>query len=479
MSGLKRRPLSAESTRSVNDVNIDLGRLGSAQSASSQYYSHGVRAPKRTTKFNQKLTVFPGEPQVYEPPSPLPTSAISGDLQFQVPTTVGIVEDVNVAKSPIHATVQQEEDFLQKVDKESLPRVTAYCTANSYKMDRLMEYLISRKFLNATAPKRFDEVIYTPYGVAPAPGGDSCDFIDGEKDGGPVNSFGADKLEDDQDSTHTSFLASTDSENFPRSRTPRIGDVEKISISRTKVTYADLVRKTTVPELFFFDYGVVVMWGLTEEEEAAILKEIQVFQEDTIDSSELEPEQFRYLYSKQQKPRIYNDIITLVSPKASVMIKLSISHACAQSAKLTLFEGLVEETIEHHRHIPRVLAETGKIHLSRFAVNQTIGKLFLMRTNVNLVSNVLDTPDIFWSQPALEPLYRAIRGYLEISQRVDLINQRVNVISEMMTMLQNNVNLTHGEVLEWIVIILIALELGIGIATIAIEFAVFSRQTVK
>lgn len=29
---------------------------------------------------------------------------------------------------------------------------------------------------------------------------------------------------------------------------------------------------------------------------------------------------------------------------------------------------------------------------------------------MNLVSNVLDTPEIFWSEPALEPLYQAIRG---------------------------------------------------------------------
>ena len=28
-----------------------------------------------------------------------------------------------------------------------------------------------------------------------------------------------------------------------------------------------------------------------------------------------------------------------------------------------------------------------------------------------------DTPEIFWSEPALEPLYMALRGYLEISQR--------------------------------------------------------------
>jgi len=33
-----------------------------------------------------------------------------------------------------------------------------------------------------------------------------------------------------------------------------------------------------------------------------------------------------------------------------------------------------------------------------------------MRMNVNLVSNVLDTPEMFWSEPAFKELYKAIRG---------------------------------------------------------------------
>jgi uncharacterized Rmd1/YagE family protein len=82
-----------------------------------------------------------------------------------------------------------------------------------------------------------------------------------------------------------------------------------------------------------------------------------------------------------------------------------------------------------------------------------------MRINVNLISNVLDTPEIFWSEPTLEPLYRAIRGYLEISQRVELLNQRVTVISDLLDMLKENLNSTHGEQLEWIVIILICILL--------------------
>ncbi|KAJ3334101.1 hypothetical protein HDU76_010223 [Blyttiomyces sp. JEL0837] len=447
-SGIRKRPVTSN-----DDSNIELGSRPTQAAPSTQNNpsSTGYRAPKRTTKFNQKLTVFPGE---YDG---------AGSSSHTVPEHVEPPPHVSmdVAKPPFRSH-QQGEEFLQRVDKNSLPRATAYCTANSYKMDHLMEYLISRKFLNATSPKRYDEVIYTPYGVIPQDN-DSCEYLDEVNDVNPLASFS-----NVDDSSNGTFLVSTDGDpvtRSPRSR-PKTGtDAPRDSTTtrRTRVTYADLVRKTTVPELFFFDYGVVVMWGLTEEEEGAILNEIKPFQEDPIDPSELEPERFRYLYSKQQQPRIYNDIITLISPNTSVMIKLTISHACAQSAKLTLFEGLVEETIESTRHIPRVLAETGKIHMTRSAVTKTIGKLFLMRTNVNLVSNVLDTPDIFWSQPALEPLYYAIRGYLEISQRVDLINQRVNVISEMMTMLQENVNLVHGELLEWIVIILITLELAIDL----------------
>jgi uncharacterized Rmd1/YagE family protein len=46
-------------------------------------------------------------------------------------------------------------------------------------------------------------------------------------------------------------------------------------------------------------------------------------------------------------------------------------------------------------------------------------------------------------------------GYLEIPQRVDLINQRTDVIGDLLAMLREHLNSTHGEFLEWIVIILI------------------------
>lgn len=71
-------------------------------------------------------------------------------------------------------------------------------------------------------------------------------------------------------------------------------------------------------------------------------------------------------YNANYQPRIYNDIITLKSP-SNYMAKLTISHAIAQSTKLTLFEGLIEETIEKTKNVPECMAKTGKVELSRYA----------------------------------------------------------------------------------------------------------------
>ena len=65
------------------------------------------------------------------------------------------------------------------------------------------------------------------------------------------------------------------------------------------------------------------------------------------------------------------------------MLKITISHAVAQSVKLTLFEGLIEESIESTRHIPRKMAKDGKIHMSRKAINQKIGQVIIFANRLN------------------------------------------------------------------------------------------------
>ncbi|TPX67419.1 hypothetical protein SpCBS45565_g03807 [Spizellomyces sp. 'palustris'] len=403
-----------------------------------------ARMPKRTTKTSQKLTLFPADvPTVHEP---------TIDLDEQLD---------NIPQLPHVTAKTQKERWLSRLEKKWLPRVTAYCTANSYKMDALMDYLKSRANRNRTAPKKFDEAIHTPYMVF-APNGHS--HVNSEPTPDLINLSTEDIAGEIQSPRHEAAIDNIDSffeQNI---------DASGRTIP-SNIPYDNLAKRIApIGECLFFAYGVVVMWGLSEAEEQIVLKELEPFEEEKLGEDDIEIEEFVFHYNAYYQPRIYNDIITLKNP-ANYMIKLTISHAIAQSVKLALFEGLIEETIESTKHVPQILAETGKIRMSRKSVNKKIGQLFIMRINVNLVSNVLDIPEIFWSEPALEPLYMAIRGYLEISQRVDLLNQRVSVISDLLDMLKEHQTSSHGEQLEWIVIILIAFEIIIGIVTISFDLS--------
>lgn len=150
------------------------------------------------------------------------------------------------------------------------------------------------------------------------------------------------------------------------------------------------------------------------------------------------------------------------------MVKLSISHALAQSVKISLFEELVDNTISDTQDFPQEVALTGKINMNRKNIMMSIGELFILRINVNLHGSVLDSPELMWTEPHLEPIYQAARGYLEITQRIGLLNQRLEVISDLLQMLKEQLGHAHEEYLEFIVIVLIAVEILVAIINVSV-----------
>ncbi|TXT12942.1 hypothetical protein VHUM_01343 [Vanrija humicola] len=207
---------------------------------------------------------------------------------------------------------------------------------------------------------------------------------------------------------------------------------------------------------------------MTEKEEKAFLRSIKKFEIERLSSEDIEMEDLNFYYADYS--RIYNDVITL-RKGSSYMTKLSLSHALSQSVKISLFEELISATIEQTKDIPKTLSETGKIGLPRSEIMKHIGNLFILRININLVGSILDSPEFFWTFPDLEPLYNACRSYLEIGQRVELLNGRVEVLQDMLMLLKESVNSSHGEHLEAIVIALIGIEIILGLVTILVDLS--------
>ena len=62
-----------------------------------------------------------------------------------------------------------------------------------------------------------------------------------------------------------------------------------------------------------------------------------------------------------------------------------------------------------------------------------------------------------------------MRSYLEMDQRVSLLTERLDVISDLLAVLKDQLSHGHGEMLEWIVIVLIAAEIAVALVNIAVD----------
>ncbi len=215
-------------------------------------------------------------------------------------------------------------------------------------------------------------------------------------------------------------------------------------------------------DIFFFPFGCTIIWGADESQEKTTLNELVGFEVEKIETPASDFIYFDY-NKDSEKTFIDEEKNEIILGDPSAFVKLSISHALAQSVKLNVLERSASNLLEKTAPIQRELANTGSVSLSKKEISKKIGMLFNERYSINLHSDILDTPEFFWRRPSYEPLYIMTAEFQDIQVRQNILNHRLDIIHELYTLLSNELNYKHSTRLEWIIIILIALEVSVAI----------------
>lgn len=215
-------------------------------------------------------------------------------------------------------------------------------------------------------------------------------------------------------------------------------------------------------DIFFFPFGCIVIWGADEMHEKSILELPMQFEINKLDTHISD---FIYFDYDQElgKTFIDEEKNEIILGDTSELIKLSLSHALAQSVKLNVLEKSVSALLDKTTPIQQELANTGSVSLSKKEISKQIGILFNERYSINLHSDILDTPEFFWRRPSYEPLYLMTAAFQDIQVRQNILNHRLDTIHELYTMLSNELNYKHSSRLEIIIVILIAIEVTLAI----------------
>ncbi|MBN2341880.1 MAG: RMD1 family protein [Deltaproteobacteria bacterium] len=208
-------------------------------------------------------------------------------------------------------------------------------------------------------------------------------------------------------------------------------------------------------DAWLFEYGVLVSWNQTENDRQQLVLRLAPIIEDYIRRSPIE--QYAYRIIRNHEFSIHNDVLIL--PEQNRLISLALSHAFAQAAKLEFFEDKAGSVIQKNAHISKQLARTGKVPLSRRNLAKLRGVLFDTSSDITLHFNLLDTPEFFWDYPEQEALYQKLAKYLDLTPRIEILNKKLETIQRLLSMLASEQHHKHSAFLEWIIIILIAVEI--------------------
>jgi uncharacterized Rmd1/YagE family protein len=209
-----------------------------------------------------------------------------------------------------------------------------------------------------------------------------------------------------------------------------------------------------------FRYGVVVLIGLSPEDEAGLLERLSsriggklARPEEETATVELASE------TEDQIPAGGPILVRDMSPERLLVI----SDVMAKSVVLAHDERDVARVLEIIEPFARELASYGRTRRDRRGILKLIGNALLVQHRVSGRVAIAEKPDALWDRPDLERLYARLEDEYELKERVDALNRKLAVVAETANTLSDIIDTRRSLRLEIIIVLLIAFEIAVTI----------------
>lgn len=254
-------------------------------------------------------------------------------------------------------------------------------------------------------------------------------------------------------------------------------DPDGTSFDAAEVVHA---RGVNGGDIFVFPSGTIVTWSLPPD---VVTKQILRAAEEPHPEKLREVEDLEFTTDNgRETSTLKGDVVVLGTRKEhrdgdlldTTLAKIAFSSGLARSTKLAVLESALTSYFESTRAIPALLSQGAGVPLSRRFILQKTGELLSLRAKLNHYSELTDNlPDLFWdsrSELGLEGYYDQVGRALDVNVRIRALNQKMDYAQEIATVLREMSSEQHGTRLEWIIIVLIFVEVVFELRRIVIEY---------
>ncbi|XP_071179574.1 required for meiotic nuclear division protein 1 homolog isoform X2 [Mytilus edulis] len=219
-------------------------------------------------------------------------------------------------------------------------------------------------------------------------------------------------------------------------------------------------------EVFIFREGSMVCWNVPELERRAILTFLHRHIDEPYSFDQIYEEEEWMEYSSSKNFSCLQGDVLFIQDLDHIDVtetinphKYAFSNALAQTVKLAVWESALESLVDSIEPINRVLKLEKKVPCKRREILKMHGEIFELRFQMNLNSELLNTPDFYWEKHhALETLYKHLYNHLDIGRRTKVMNEKLNYCEQVIEVVDKQAADTRTERLERIIILLIMIE---------------------
>lgn len=205
---------------------------------------------------------------------------------------------------------------------------------------------------------------------------------------------------------------------------------------------------------YYFNFGVIVFSGFSEDEMKWAIKTVSTFQKNPLpiplrDDYELE--------LKEGEPVTF-DFNRLVLNKSDDRAMRIAMFNLAQSVALDHYHGATENLLTEVKGFANQLELTGKLKISRKNMMRFIGRALNTQNDIAENIYIFDAPDLVWDDEFLDRLHQGLSKHFDLKVRFSEIEYTLRIIEDNLRVFSEIINQRESSLLEWIIIILILVE---------------------
>jgi uncharacterized Rmd1/YagE family protein len=206
---------------------------------------------------------------------------------------------------------------------------------------------------------------------------------------------------------------------------------------------------------YFFNFGVMVFVGYTEDEMKWAIKAVHAHQRNPFANWLRDDHE---ICVREGSGMIFNFDELIVDKLDDKVMRIAM-FILGQSVAIDYYHNVTENLLTELKSFATQLEQTGKLKISRKNMMRFLGRALNTQNEIAENIYIFDAPDQVWDDEYLDKLYQGLMKHFDLRVRFSEIEYTLKIINDNLSIFREIINQRESSLLELIIIVLILVEI--------------------